>query len=347
MSAAPPVVTLTPAGAVDATYRLGGELVRGSFARAESYERELSGKGVNVTVALLRAGIPSSAVVVMGEEDLPLAEAFAADTLRPVLRPGATRVNTSIIDSGGATTKVNASAGRLSPDAWAAAQDAAIDEIGRRGAGWLVVSGALPPLDDAGTGAGVGNGHLDLAPLTMRARELGARVALDTSGAALRRAAHEPFGAALLAPNTEELAELAGRGITSVGDALGAARELLERGAADGLEIVYVSLGADGSLLVSGAGAVLARARAARVANTAGAGDASLAGLLAGPATNDLGSLAAAAARAASFGAHAVAQTSTLLPGLHGAPEAEVLIDPDPGIPLSEAVGAAGTVGAS
>nr|WP_243752751.1 PfkB family carbohydrate kinase [Leucobacter ruminantium] len=284
----------------------------------------------------------------MGEEDLPLAEVFAADTLRPVLRPGATRVNTSIIDSGGATTKVNASAGRLSPDAWAAAQDAAIDEIGRRGAGWLVVSGALPPLDGecagSGDGTGVGDGHLDLGPLTIRARELGARVALDTSGAALRRAAHEPFGAALLAPNAEELAELAGRGIASVGDALAAARELLERGAAAGLEAVYVSLGADGSLLVSGAGAVLARARAARVANTAGAGDASLAGLLAGPVTDDLGSLAAAAARAASFGAHAVAQTSTLLPGLEGAPEAEVLIDPDPGIPLTEA---AGTVGAS
>ena len=45
------VVTVTPAGAIDLTYRVDA-LQRGALIRAESSVRELSGKGVNVAVAL-------------------------------------------------------------------------------------------------------------------------------------------------------------------------------------------------------------------------------------------------------------------------------------------------------
>lgn len=344
------VVTLTPAGAVDATYRLTRELEPGAFTRATSYTRELSGKGVNVTAALHAAAVDSVAVVVMGEDDLGLTASLGRGMLRPVTMAGPTRVNTSIIDHHGATTKVNAPASELDAALWEAAQQAALEEIDRLGADWFVISGTLPLCSGA---------PLDLTELISQARLLGARVAVDTSGAALRSAAGAgkdaagpdsgATGVSLVAPNAEELAELSGRTLTTVGDAIDAARSLLGSSAeasadapratgSSGLELIYVSLGADGSLLVSREAVVLARARAERVVNTAGAGDASLAGLLAGPVAADAETLAAAAARAARFGAHAVAQASTLLPGLEGAPHAEVTPDPDPHIPLSEPV---------
>ena len=66
------IVTLTAAGAIDATYRVGA-LRRGTFTRAESYTREVSGKGVNVSAALAAGGADTAAVVVLGADDVRFA----------------------------------------------------------------------------------------------------------------------------------------------------------------------------------------------------------------------------------------------------------------------------------
>lgn len=316
------VVTLTPAGAVDATYRVG-MLSRGDFLRASAYERELSGKGVNVSAALTRAGIDTAAVVVLGEEDLAFASGSPlAGMLRVVTVPGATRVNTSIIDAGGATTKVNAPTPPLPPGTWAHVRAAVASAAADLGAHWLTVSGSLP--------AGA-----DLAEVLADARGRGVRVALDTSGAALAAAASAPAGIALMKPNTHELAELVERPLRTIGEVADAARSLVDRG----VEAVYTSMGADGVLVVSAVGVVHAHAVATAVVNTAGAGDASLAGYLSGVGDDDPRHpevLARAAATAAAWGAHAVAQATTLLPGLDGLPTARVTRDPDPATRLTE-----------
>lgn len=325
------VVTLTASGAIDATYRVAA-LAHGGFTRADGYTREVSGKGVNLSAALSHSAVPTAAVVVLGEDDL----AFAAHSehaaiLRPVAVAGATRVNTSIIDASGATTKVNAPTSPLSRAAWEQAIATTVAELDATDAGWLVVCGTIPPLEGESLPA-------DVAPLLAAARERGVRVGADTSGAALSRLTADAAGLSLIKPNTAELAELTGRDLGTIGDVVSAARTLIARG----IEIVYVSMGADGALAVSRTTVVHAFARAARLANTAGAGDASLAGFLVGLGDAAAGPkgwdarLTDAAATAAAWGAHAVAQASTILPHLEALPSATVVVEPDPHRALAE-----------
>lgn len=318
------IVTLTAAGAIDATYRVG-ILRRGAFARADGYIREVSGKGVNVSAALAAGGADTSAVVVLGADDVRFARCgLTAPLLRIVEVPGATRVNTSIVDADGATTKVNAPTPPLSADAWEATLSAVRDELATRPAPWLVISGSLPEL--AGTGRLV-----DLSKVRAIARELGARVAVDTSGAALDALLADPEGVDVLTPNVEELAAAVARPLGTVGDVVSAAREIVARG----VSTVLASMGADGLLAVTGDRAVFARAEAPYVANTAGAGDAALAGFLLGltraPAAAAAGTdpLVVAAASAAEWGAHAVAHSSTLVAGPPRGIRALVETDPD------------------
>lgn len=324
------IVTLTAAGAIDATYRVDA-LRRGAFARAESYTREVSGKGVNVSAALAAGGADTAAVVVLGTDDVRFARAGStAALLRIVEVPGATRVNTSIIDAEGATTKVNAPTPPLSAEAWDATLAALRDALGDARDPWLVISGSLPEI--AGTGQLV-----DLGDVRVLARELGARVAVDTSGAALAGLLADPAGVELLTPNVEELAAAVGRQLSTVGDVIAAAREIVARG----VPTVLASMGADGLLAVTADRAVFARAEAPSVANTAGAGDAALAGFLLGltraPAATAAGDdpLAVAAASAAEWGAHAVAHASTVVAGPPHGIRAVVDERPDPARPLS------------
>lgn len=328
MSARSGIVTLTAAGAIDATYRVG-MLERGTFTRATAYEREVSGKGVNVAAALRVGGVDTAAVVVLGEDDIAFAQRSShADMLRIVAVPGATRVNTSVIDDGRATTKVNAPTPPIARHAWASLRSAVRAACAELSAGWLVVSGTVPTLSETGE-------PVDLADVVRDAADAGIRVALDTSGPALARAAGDPAGIALMKPNTHELAELLDRPLRTIGEVADAARELVRRG----VDTVYTSMGADGVLVVSASHVVHAHAAARDVVNTAGAGDASLAGFLVGLGDGDAGdpdALAAAAATAAAWGAHAVAQSTTILPDLVDLPAAHVTRDPDPASPLSE-----------
>ncbi|MBN9199753.1 MAG: 1-phosphofructokinase family hexose kinase [Microbacterium ginsengisoli] len=327
MTMGPAIVTVTAAGAIDATYRVTGALARGEFTRATAYTREVSGKGVNVAAGLRLAARSATAVVVIGADDVE--SAVRADTdgmLRPIVVPGATRVNTSIIDDGGATTKVNAPTPPLAPESWEQLVATTLAEIEETRAGWLVVSGALPEIAGASAPA-------NLTDLFAGAVARGARVVVDTSGAALEAAASDSR-VSVLKPNAAELAELTGQTLRTRGDVVAAARSLA-------VPVVSASLGADGILLVAGDVVVHAHAVATRVANTAGAGDASLAGLLVGLGAgtiDDPTALMAAASAAAAWGAHAVAQTATVLTSLEGMPHAVVTRDPDPSVVLSEPV---------
>ncbi len=156
------IVTLTAAGAIDATYRVAS-LRPGTFTRADSYTREVSGKGVNVSAALAAGGADTAAVVVLGADDVRFARCgLTAPLLRIVEVPGATRVNTSIVDAVGATTKVNAPTPPLSKQAWDATVAVLREELSTRGDAWLVISGSLPEL--AGTGAIVDLGGVRDSP---------------------------------------------------------------------------------------------------------------------------------------------------------------------------------------
>jgi 1-phosphofructokinase len=85
-------------------------------------------------------------------------------------------------------------------------------------------------------------------------------------------------GPDLVKPNREELAEATGRPIATLGDVVAAAEELRSRGAGT----VLASLGADGAVLVEASGATYGSATIDRARSAVGAGDAMLAGFLAG-----------------------------------------------------------------
>ncbi|MFZ0158684.1 MAG: PfkB family carbohydrate kinase, partial [Kineosporiaceae bacterium] len=116
--------------------------------------------------------------------------------------------------------------------------------------------------------------------LIATARAGGVRCAVDSSGEAL--AAAIEAGADLLSPNARELAGVSPAVAAALADGLEALADVATDFSADhGCELL-VSLGADGAIWTDGTVALHARGRAAVPVNTAGAGDALLAGWLAG-----------------------------------------------------------------
>lgn len=106
--------------------------------------------------------------------------------------------------------------------------------------------------------------------------ELGALFALDTSGGGLK---HVNAGVFLLKPSVRELRDCTGRALSTEAEQLGAAHELIERGAA---RHVLVSRGAEGALLVSRDAAQRFAPVQVPPGSGVGAGDAMLAGVAVG-----------------------------------------------------------------
>ncbi len=130
---------------------------------------------------------------------------------------------------------------------------------------FLVASGSLPPGVPA-------DFYSRVARL---AKSLGAKYFLDTSGDALREAGHE--GIYLMKPNLRELSEFAGRELATRSEQIDAARELIAEGRA---EVVVVSLGADGALLVTDKLAEHFPALQVPIRSAVGAGDSMLGGIV-------------------------------------------------------------------
>ncbi|GAA2447405.1 1-phosphofructokinase [Streptomyces macrosporus] len=287
------ILTVTPNPSLDRTYELPA-LDRGAVLRAAADRVDPGGKGVNVSRAVAAAGRRTVAVVPLGGPEGALLARLLADhgiEAAGVPVAGSTRVNITLVEPDGTLTKVNAAG----PELTGAEAEALLETVRSRSAGadWIACCGSLPR----------GLRPRWYAELVRRAHRAGARIALDTSGAALTAALGERPD--VVKPNAAELAEAVGRPLATVGDAVKAAEELRERGA----RAVLASLGADGQLLVDDTGTHFGRAPVAAVRSNVGAGDASLAGFLtaggAGPA---------ALAAAVAHGAAAVQLPGSVMP---------------------------------
>lgn len=297
------IVTVTPNPSIDRAVMID-QLHRGEVHRATANRIDPGGKGVNVARALAAQGASTVAVVPIGGPEGHLLEELldsAGVTRRSVPVAGAVRMNISVLEPDGTTTKLNEPGPELSATEVDALLAATLDA--GQNAAWIVGCGSLPP--------GV---PVDFyAALVSAARDRGARVAVDSSGPSMAAAmAARPH---LIKPNDEELAELVGRELTTLGDVRDAALGLVDAG----IEMVAVSLGRDGALLVTATETVHARATVAAPVSTVGAGDCMLAGLL-HSLSNGL-SATAALAVAVQWGSAAVA-----LPG-SGVPTPEDLRD--------------------
>ncbi|HVL97677.1 MAG TPA: 1-phosphofructokinase [Egibacteraceae bacterium] len=288
------IVTVTANPSLDRTIEVGA-LTRGAVHRASAFREEAGGKGVNIARALAANGHKTRAVLPCGGSDGRLLTGLLADAgidFATVPIGAAVRTNVSVVEDDGTVTKLNTAGPALQGAEVDGLVATAVDAAGS--ATWAVCSGSLPP--------GVPD---DLyARLVEALRAVGCAVAVDTSGPALTTAlAARPD---VVKPNAEELAEAVGAPLATLGDAVAAAQELRRRGA----RAVLASLGADGALLVDDGGAVHGEAPVAVVRSAVGAGDATLAGFLAGG-----GHGRAALADALTWGAAAVGLPGTRMPG--------------------------------
>jgi 1-phosphofructokinase len=287
-------VTLNPS--LDRTIELD-RLARGCVQRVTAARLDPGGKGVNVARALLANGVPARAVVpiagVEGDQLVRLLEHEGVDVaVVPV--SGHTRSNITIAETDGTVTKLNEPGAALGADDLEALAGKVLTATPP--GGWVVLCGSLPP----------GLPAEAYGTLTRRFVAAGLHVAVDTSGPAFRAAV--AVGPDLVKPNADELAEAVGRPLPSRSAVIAAARELQDLGA----RTVLVSLGAAGAILVDEV-VVVGESTVDAPRSTVGAGDAFLAGFLAGL---HLGaSRRDAFAEALAWGAAAVRLPGSRMPG--------------------------------
>lgn len=316
------VVTLTPAPVLDRTY-LAETLTAGKVNRAYEVHEYMSGKGLNVARTLHLAKRPVAGILPIGVQDqyLLFSTPFP-QILRIMPVAGRVRVNTTVVERGGRTTNINQNPYPFSTEDWRNVVELTLEQVNDMSADWLVVSGMHPKMSE--------DGHpIDLTELFDRAREMGARVGLDTSGPELMhwsRSGHVN----LIKPNADELASLVGRPLATLGEAIDAGRELIDAG----IEIALVSLGGDGALGITADDVVWGRATAPAVINTTGAGDAFMAGFLNSVIHDDDArdhhelarlDLRAGISNACSWGALAVSLPTTLISSFSDAPTTDIL----------------------
>jgi 1-phosphofructokinase len=307
------ILTVTPNPSVDLTLDIA-TLVRGAVHRISGQHREPSGKGVNVSRALTRNGVASLAVLpVGGAEGAELERLLQAEQVTYVTVPVAdsVRMNISLTEVDGTATKVNAAGPTLGSEETEKLLTAAAGAAA--GAAWVLGSGSLPP----------GMPTDFYARLGFAVRASGARFALDSSGPALLSGL--PATPDVIKPNVEELAEAVGRALTTVGEAVAAARELMNLGARS----VVVSLGRDGALLVDEVGVLHGEASVAHPKSTVGAGDALLAGYLAGSLLRT-GDRTIALREAVAWGSAAVRVAGSHVPVITDADRTAVVVDAEP-----------------
>lgn len=308
------ILTLTPNPSVDRTVALDGELGRGQVHRVASVTSQAGGKGVNISRAAVSADIPSIAVVPATKDDPFVLELLGAGIdCRPVQPAGDVRVNLTITEPDGTTTKLNSPGAAVLPLHLELMAQAVL--VRASSADWTVLAGSLP----------AGAPPTFYADLVRRLREVGGRVAVDTSEAPLQALVDAlPHSAPdLMKPNGEELASFTG------GDAdelesdpaatAAAARQLVDRG----VGAVLATLGGNGAVLVTAEGAWHASPPPTTVVSTVGAGDSSLFGYLLGdirglPAPERLALAVAYGSAAAGLPGTTIPQPSQVRPDLVG-----------------------------
>lgn len=263
--AAPRVVTLTLNPAIDGSSET--PQVRPTIKLRTSGERfDPGGGGINVARVLERLGTPAEAICLGGGVTGPLLGGLLARVgLRHRLVPiaGDTRISMVVRERGTGAEYRFVPEGPLVSEAECAG---VLDLVRGLSCDWLVLSGSLP------------RGAPDdfYARIVDEARQRGLRVALDTSGAALR-AALARGGLDLVKPSLDELEQALGLSLADPAVLAAQASALVARGAA---RIVAVSRGSEGALLAWPGGVLDLPAIPVVAQSTVGAGDSFVAGMV-------------------------------------------------------------------
>lgn len=265
-----PILTITPSPTVDFTAEVD-QLVPHRKLRAHISAFQPGGGGLNVSRVLHDLGIESTAVVAVG--GLPgsvVVDRLSALGIPTVAVPTEAETRWAEMLREHSTNieyRLIAETSPLTEAEWRACVQAVEAEVGASTTPkrTIVLSGSLPP--------GVPDQFVQ--ELTSIARRMDLPFLVDSSGPAL--AAAVAAGADLIKPSRGELAALAGVTPAEL-DHEAAARDLVDRG----VGTVVVSLGPDGAFVATRGAEARFRPPAASVVSTVGAGDAMVAGILAG-----------------------------------------------------------------
>ena len=264
----PLIQTITLNTALDRTLEIPGFAV-GQVASASLIAEQPAGNGINVSRCLSAYGVDSVLTGFVGSLEVPLYHSSFRDTkAQPMLVPvsGRTRFDTTILDPKEGTETHIREKGFQIVDTDLMKLETVLDRMVDPD-DIVAVCGSLPP----------GITPEQFARLIKQCIDKPARVVVDTSGQALKAAAGmQPY---MIKPNVTELQDL-------VDMELGEPLEIAEAALSltPGIEVVLVSLGKDGALLVKDGRAWhgVCPLDQEKVVNTVGCGDAMVAGFLAG-----------------------------------------------------------------
>jgi 6-phosphofructokinase 2 len=285
----PDIVTLTINPAIDIFVNVG-RIEPTRKLRCSPPKRDPGGGGINVARVAHRLGGDVTAIYPIGGQIGKLLQRLVErEDIESLVTPShvETRENFTVYEeSTGEQYRFVLPGSALHRAEWQAVLDrlASLPEPPK----FVVASGSVPP--------GVPNDFF--AHVVRHAKALGAKTVIDTSGAALAAVLDE--GVTVIKPNLVELIEFAGLPLDRDEDRIAACRKM----AADGrAEMVALTLGERGALLVTADRAWRALPLAIEAVSSVGAGDSFLGGLVAalagGKSLDEAFRIAVAAASAA------------------------------------------------
>lgn len=258
------IITVTLNPAVDKTIEIDNFCV-GGVNRTLSTRLDAGGKGINVSKVIQNLGGKSKAVGLLAGNNGSFIKEYL-DSIKIendfIFIDGETRVNTKVVDRLNHTnTDINESGPQVSAENLEKLCNKFYEDLEKNSL--IVFSGSIPKNMDKGI----------YQKWIGQARNEGMKAILDADGELFKQGIKA--GPYLVKPNIHELEGLFGQKINSIDETLKLSRKLLDYG----IEIVVVSLGADGALFVRKDLAILAKGIKVEVKSTVGAGDSMVAAL--------------------------------------------------------------------
>ena len=259
------IVSLNPS--IDRTLTVEN-FTPGGLNRVLAASDVAAGKGINVALTVSALGLDAECVGFMYHEGASLFEKrlmVNSTAYDFIWCEGSVRTNIKVFDqTRGVVTELNESGKEIDPEHL----ERMVELVTRHaeGSDYLILSGSMPP--------GCPDDYY--RTLINAVEGMGCRCVLDADGERLRYGLEaRPF---MIKPNRFELETMAGCRLRTATEIRDAARGYIDMG----IEVVAVSLGADGAMILSGDEALFAPKLNIEVKSTVGAGDSMVAGLVSG-----------------------------------------------------------------
>ena len=263
-------ISLNPS--IDRTLTVDG-FTPGGLNRVISSQDVAAGKGINVALTVSALGLDAECVGFMYRDSGSLFEKrlmVNSTAYDFIWCEGKARTNIKILDqSAGVVTELNSSGAEIQPEQLEQMTDMVCRHA--ENSDFMILSGSMPP----------GCPEEYYQTLINAVEGLGCRCVLDADGERLKYGLEaKPF---MIKPNRFELETMAGHKLESLEAVRNAAWKYIRMG----VEVVAVSLGADGAMILRGGECLYAKKLNIEVKSTVGAGDSMVAGFVTGFLDND------------------------------------------------------------